>query len=226
MKSVPKKPRSSLFIRLWVSVITSFLVAGVLGILILLQGRVSGVEFSPTHFQQRTFEFYEIPIIEQQITPIRRKTVNNPALNFIRTNGYITTSPGLPNRWDLVSLTRGLTGTTEADAELLFKPLVLEKDDAVYWETWSKQNPAAAGFLWPIIQKLALRELYLFIPPLLEKANQIGNSSDFQSDLEMQLISDYLRLAGNVKIQGKNEIAEEMLKEAGQDFPELSWPQE
>ena len=42
----------------------------------------------------------------------------------------------------------------------------------------------------------------------------------------MQLISDYLRLAGNFKIQGKNEIAEEILKEAGQDFPELSWPQE
>ncbi len=204
MKSVPKKPRSSLFIRLWVSVITSFLVAGVLGILILLQGRVSGVEFSPTHFQQRTFEFYEIPIIEQQITPIRRKTVNNPALNFIRTNGYITTSPGLPNRWDLVSLTRGLTGTTEADAELRFTPLVREKDDAVYWVTGSKQNPAAAGYLWPIIQKLALRELYLFIPPLLEKANQIGNSSDFQSDLEMQLISDYLLLYGNFKIQGNN----------------------
>ena len=42
----------------------------------------------------------------------------------------------------------------------------------------------------------------------------------------MQLISDYLHLAGNFKIQGKNEIAEEILKEAGQDFPELSWPQE
>ena len=37
-----------------------------------LQGNISGTEFSPTHFQQRDFGFYEIPLIHLQISPIKR----------------------------------------------------------------------------------------------------------------------------------------------------------
>ena len=56
----------------WVTVVASLIMVAVLFLLIRLQGHVRGVEFAPTHFQQREFSFFEIPLIHVQITPIRR----------------------------------------------------------------------------------------------------------------------------------------------------------
>lgn len=189
-----------------------------------MQGNVSGIEFSPTHFQQRTFQFYEIPLIEQQITPIRRKTVNHSTLNLLRTGGFITPKPNPPTRWDLVSLTRGLTGITPNDAELLVTPLIEDKNGNNYWKDWVKAHPQQARFLWPIIQKLAVRDLYLFVPPLLEVAQRHSKANNFQDRIHLQLRSDYLRLRANLQAQDKHSMAKNMIEEAKTDFPDIVWP--
>ena len=84
--------KSNRIVRIWVSVITSVIVSLILAGIILIQGRVSGIEFSPHTFQERSFSFYEIPLLEQQITPIRRKTLSNSTLLYLRINGFVTTS--------------------------------------------------------------------------------------------------------------------------------------
>ena len=224
MESSEKRSRSGWFIRIWVSVIASFIVALVLAALILIQGRVSGIEFSPTHLEQRSFHFFEIPVIEQQITPIRRKKVTNECLRFLRTGGFVKRAPTSVPRWDLVSITRGLSGTTHADAELLLSSLSTEREDVAYWKTWTEKNPTKAKHLWPIVQKLALNRLYLFIPPILEIAQNSDSEEGFQNGILVQIKLDYQRLADSFDRQNKPDVAEEIKNKASQLFPSIEWP--
>ena len=223
MESSEKKSRSGWFIRIWVSVIASVVVALVLAALVLIQGSVSGIEFSPTHLEQRSFHFYEIPVIEQQITPIRREKVTNNCLQFLRTGGYFKRPSKSTPRWDLVSLSRGLSGTTYADAELLLTPLSSQQEDASYWNTWTKKNPSKARYLWPIIQKLAINELYLFIPPILEIAQTGDPDEEFEDAILVQLESEYLRLIDSFERQNKPEVVEEIKNRASLLFPSIDF---
>lgn len=224
VESNVKKPRSSLFIKVWVSLVCSVVVAAVLAVIILVQGRVSGVEFSPTHFQQRTFQFYEIPVIEQQITPITRTTVNRPTLKLLRNGGFVQIAANRTQKWDLVSISRGLSSTIPADAELLAMPLREDVNSNNYWEQWIKKNPNNAKFLWGTIQKLAIRGLYLFVPPLLEIAQRDSGASDFRDKIYTQLQIDYERLTKTLRGQNKTSIADKITEEAKMDFPKMAWP--
>ncbi len=216
--------KSNRIVRIWVSVITSVIVSLILAGIILIQGRVSGIEFSPHTFQERSFSFYEIPLLERQITPIRRKTLSNSTLLYLRINGFVTTSSNPTSQWDLVSLTRGFIGDSLSDAELLLSPLSLRVDDVSYWETWSEEQPEKARFFWPIAQKLAIRELYLFLPPLFEVAQKDLSQNEFQSAIKKQIREDYLRLSDNMTGQNQPEMAQKILEAAKLDFPEIFIP--
>jgi hypothetical protein len=219
MESSAKKNRSNRFIRISVSLVSMVLVALILGLIILVQGRVSGVEFSPTNFQRRNFHFFEIPVLEQQITPITRTNVSHPTLSFLRNRGFVTVFTKLPPRWDLVSLSRGLSGSSDADAELLMTPLETE-----YWKSWSEQNLAEAKILWPITQKLALRELYLLVPPLLEIAQSETNTLDFEDQILAQLRSDVVQLTEDLRAENNMSLADQIFRDAKSDFPSVKWP--
>ena len=78
----------------------------VLFIVIRTQGFVSGQEFSPTHFQQREFSFYEIPLIHLQITPIKRSGSTPSTATYVRQNSADHAPYRRPHHWHLVSLSR------------------------------------------------------------------------------------------------------------------------
>ncbi|MEM9587669.1 MAG: hypothetical protein AAGA03_10340, partial [Planctomycetota bacterium] len=42
-----------------------------MAMVVLFPGHVSGIEFAPSHFEARRFQFYELPLLQLQITPIR-----------------------------------------------------------------------------------------------------------------------------------------------------------
>ncbi len=210
---------SNRLVRKWVTFLAALLVSAALFGIILAQGHVSGVEFSPTHFQRRSFSFYEIPLIKQQITPVRRTSSPHAALNFLRTKSLIKTMSRTPVQWDLVNLSRGLTGVSLSDAELLLTPLDLMVNDTSYWKIWSNDHPKHAQLLWPIVQKLAIRDLYIFIPALFELAQQEEDFQVFQSAIHQHLQNEYSHLVEDLRSQSRNELAEQVLSEALSDYP-------
>src|SRR6056297_1818481 len=217
----PDAPRrkSRRFQRLVVAGVT-VLVGLMLFLVILTQGHVSGEEFSPTHFQQRRFSFYEIPLLHLQITPIRRTGTTSNTARYVRQSGMIPTPKGPPSTWHLVSISRGLTGTTPDDAQLLIDQLELDGQNADHWRDWSRQHKPEAKVLWQEIAKLANRELYLLMPPIFELAQQGDSAAQLQQRIDRRLQREYRELILDMRAADRSTLADQLLTEALQDYPQ------
>ena len=194
------------------------------------QGYVSGVEFAPSHFQIRDFSFYEIPLLQHQITPIHRKTHSSATATYLRQKSLIPLTGGPAKTWHLVSISRGLTGTTPADASFLVDQMKLRFGGKDYWRQWSIDHPAKAALFWPKIQKLAGRELYVLIPALMELVaadstkpggnTKTGNTQALQSKIDEYLQNQYLTLIGDMTAADREPLATALLAEARSDYPD------
>ena len=212
-----RKPK----LRRWIIILGGALTTLLLLVVIRLQGRVSGREFSPTHFQIRQFSFYEIPLLHIQITPIKRTGVTPAAANFIRRTSLIPNPPkGPPQTWHLVTISRGISGTTPADAKLLCDQLSLQANGGDYWQTWSQAHKQRAKVLWPIVQRLAERELYILVPGLLELAMVDQPATQFSQQADQWLRNEYAHLIQDMRDAERTTLANELLDEALQDFPD------
>lgn len=180
---------------------------------------MSGKEFSPTHFQQRDFSFYEIPLIHLQITPIKRSGSTPRTATYLRQNSLITPGSGTPTTWHLVSISRGLTGTTPADANLLIDQLNLQIKADEFWRTWSIDHPKRAKAFWNVIQKLALRELYILMPQLFELAQIDQTPQQLQESLDDLLRRQYRGLILDMRAADRDQLADQLLAEAIKDYP-------
>ena len=193
-----------------------------MGLVIRTQGFVRGSEFAPSHFVRRSFSFYEIPLVHWQITPIRRSDDTPPAVTYVKTKILKKVPKGTATNWHLVSLSRGILGTTNADANFLLAQLEFSDQDSSdpYWIDWSKQNPKHAAVLWPIIQRLAERELYVFVPMVFATADSGGKSpAELQKAIDEQLAAEYVSLVSDMREAGKMTVAAALLSEAVADYP-------
>ena len=207
-------------IKNWVTICAALIICVVLGLVIRIQGYVSGNEFAPSHFVQRSFSFYEIPLFHWQITPIRRQDNTPSGVTFVKTKILNTSPKGPPTSWHLVSLTRGLSQETKADANFLLAQLELDNGQQLYWRNWSQQNPKHAAILWPIIHRLAKRELYILMPMVFATADsEIQNPAEFQKLIDQQLSQEYAGLITDMREAGKPNIAAKLLNEAVTDYP-------
>lgn len=184
-----------------------------------MQGHVTGQEFSPTHFQVREFSFYEIPLLHIQITPIKRADITPKSATFVRQKSLIPKPNGPPTTWHLVALTRGMSGTTPADAQLLYDHLKPSIDGNDFWRQWSIDHPQHAAQLWPVIQRLAERELYILMPGLMELALIDQPPAKFSQQSDLWLREEYVRLVKDMREAKREELAGQLLEEALADFP-------
>ncbi len=215
-RSVTRKNRT---VKRWFVGISSLVVIVVVFFVIRGQGYVEGVEFSPTHFQKRNFSFYEIPLIHSQITPIIRTSATPRTATYVRQTGLIPAAYG-PTDWHLVSISWGLSASKPADAQLLVDQLELQAGSSDYWRDWSKDHPQQAKIFWPTIQKLAIRELYMLMPPLFEIAQNDQSAEDLDKAIKERLQEDYFQLIQDMRGANKPELARELLLEALSDFPD------
>ncbi|MEX0824972.1 MAG: hypothetical protein WD119_02335 [Pirellulaceae bacterium] len=205
---------------LLVGAIASTILILFVGGVILMQGRVHGTEFSPTHFQTRSFSFHEIPLLHLQLTPIRRSAATAAASSYLRANNLIRVPPGTSTQWHLVRITRGMGPATPADSHILVKYLNLDRSQSAYWKQWSVDHPELAKALWPRIQRLAQRELYVLMPDLFELAVRAPSSTEvFTKQLDRLIRESTLRLAADMTEAGRVELARALLTEALTDFP-------
>ncbi len=204
----------------WFTIGAAIVICIVLGLVIRTQGYVSGSEFAPSHFVQRSFSFYEIPLFHWQITPIRRQDSTPPAATFVKTKILKTIPKGVAKEWHLVSLSRGLSGETNGDANLLLTLLELGNGNELYWRNWSQQNPNHAAILWPIIHRLAKRELYILMPMVFSTADAEGKSpAEIQKIIDQQLAEEYVNLISDMRKAEQPKIAAKLLSEATVDYP-------
>lgn len=211
-----KRSRRILLVGVIASTILIFFIGGA----ILMQGGVHGTEFSPTHFQTRTFSFREVPLLHLQLTPIRRSAGTANAASYLRAKNLIQVPPGSPIEWHLVRMSRGISTGDPADAEILVKHLSLDVGGDVYWKKWSTAHPELAQVLWPRIQLLAKRELYVLMPDLFELAKTAPSSTEaFTEQLDRLIRESTLRLAADMNEAGRTELARDLLAEGLEDYP-------
>lgn len=190
-------------------------------LIIRTQGHVTGQEFSPTDFQVRRFAFYEIPLLGLQITPIKRTGMTPDTARYVRQRNLIQTTPGRAPSWHLISISRGITGTTPGDAELLAHHLHLTHRAKAYWKQWSQDHPQHAKAFWPLIQRLAERELYVLMPPLFELAQLTAQSpGQLTAAIDSRLRTEYRHLIEDMRLADRPEVADELLREALNDYPD------
>ena len=202
-----------------------FVAAVVLSLLVLFvirtQGYVKGTEFAPTHFQTREFSFYEIPFLHLQITPIWRKGTSYPSITYVRQSSLIPIAKGAPtdDQWHLVQISRGLSGTTPADAELLISRFQFYGSSG-YWKQWSIDHPKKAAILWPVVQRLAKRELYVLTPLVFEIAQEENDVAKFALQIDRLLQREYLSIVRDMREAGRDKLAEALLDEAVSEYPD------
>lgn len=212
-------PRRGRVLRRWVIGLSALLLTLLLLLIVRFQGHVSGHEFSPSHFRQREFSFYEIPLIHLQITPIRRSGSTPATALYIRQSSLIKTPTGTPADWQLVSISRGITGTTPADPQLLIDQMKLQQGGDYYWKQWSIDHAKNATVFWPIIQELAKRELYIVMPSIFELAQADLEPSELTAQIDTLLKDEYFALVKDMDAADRGELAQQLLAEALSDYP-------
>ncbi len=96
----------------------------------------------------------------------------------------------------------------EADADLLIDQLLLNPDGDLYWKKWSNDHPKLAAVLWPVIQKLAERELYILMPRLFEFAQPDQSPADLQASIDAYLVEQYRGLIADMVAADRIELAQ------------------
>lgn len=211
--------------RLWVVLISSLVIVGGLAGIVRLFGKVTGREFAPSHFETRTFSFIEIPLVQLQITPIKRSSQYSRLAAYLSTSGTIPRPQGPPAVWHLVELSRPATSAEPADAKLLVDLMEHHHKNAaatsaLYWHQWSIDHPELATILWPEVQKLASRELYVLIPDLFQIADAASSPESLSADMHAYLKSSYARLIRDAEAADQTALAQSLRQEAMSDYPD------
>lgn len=212
----------------WVIVVAVLAIVATIALAVRMFGHVEGREFSPESFRHRDFELYEVPYLEVQISPIQRSIRSTDTATYLRQKGLVTNIPAKSGdstadpTWHLVRLTRGLRGSTHRDAKILTEQLDLQIVGDHYWKKWSVDHPKKAKVFWPVIQRLALRELYVLMPGLFEIAQREMSATELTETLDDRLQSDYRGLIADAKADGRDDLVDLFTEEFRTDFPDQS----
>lgn len=147
-------------------------------------GAVHGIEFCPQTFDRRSYSFFEIPFLRLQVTGVRRETLTKTAETYLQSKKLIVPPPGKPE-WHLVEGVHGPHPPHRGDAAILLQYLdAQDADDKHRWIEWSDKHAELAKVFWPAVQKLAIHELYVFLPELFELAKNNDDPKALKSQLD------------------------------------------
>ena len=230
----------------WNLALGAVIIVGSLVGIVLLLGRVSGREFLPDRFEVRRFSFLEIPLLRIQVSPVRYTPTPSALARYLRTTGKVTpfTSEGEEVRgdqWHLVELRRGDGALLHADAKLLVDFLYQPADRSLspagtvgggparsqagpqrqhQWHQWSLEHPAQAAVLWPRVQRLAHRRLYLLIPDLFRIAEETQSGPALRAAIDTLLLRRYEQMIAESQSAGQHALAESIRQAALADYPD------
>jgi hypothetical protein len=203
--------------------IAGWSILGVLGAILLVLvatfmfGAVHGTEFCPQTFERRSYSYYELPIVRIQVTGEKHEDLTGETEKCVTTNNWISTSNTAKKDWHVLVGSRGSQVRRPGDAGILMKYLdAIQSGKDYRWVRWSNDHQELAKVLWPTVQRLAIREMYLFVPDLFDLAKRIDNPAQLQQTLD-QLLAQKLRfLANRLQAAGKTTDADQALQEANE----------
>jgi hypothetical protein len=188
-------------------------------------GWVSGEEFSPHTFQRRRFSYYEIPLIQLQVTPISRESSTNPLENHLATDmlGQSAVEP----RWDLVWARQGAQSPEMGDASILCAYLdARDGNGDLFWKTWTEKNPQLAKKLWTTVAGLAKQQLYLLVPDVFVLATQATDAASLEQNIDQLLADRYELLARTQAQRGNSQLARQLAEQGLRYAPQRESLQE
>jgi hypothetical protein len=202
----------------WLPVV-GWSVLGVLGAILLLFlatitfGAVHGTEFCPQTFERRSYSYYELPLVHIQMTGERHDDLTGDTEKHVTSNKYVTPVVGIKD-WHVLVGSRGTRKRRPGDAGILMQYLDAEDSSNVYrWIRWSEENDNLAKVLWPAVQRVALHDMYIFMPDLFDLAKSVNDQTKLQQQLD-QFVAGKLLILGRRMIEGKNPAAVKVLDEA------------
>ena len=145
-----------------------FCLFAMIGIPMLISSSsVSGEEFCPQLFQKREFSFRRLPGTKIRIWSTTLSPASSPCSKNVLT--YLST--GLQTDWHVSTVQLGGT-FQELGPKILINYLQSKNaNGANVWDDWSFRNPTLAAILWPIVQEVAVNDLYFCVPDLLRSAD-------------------------------------------------------
>ncbi|MDP6720563.1 MAG: tetratricopeptide repeat protein [Pirellulaceae bacterium] len=188
----------------------------VLAYVTVILGHVTGEEIASATFQRRTFEYFQVPFIELQISGISRTDSTGVLEDHLIDEKIISvaktkTPPDESIRWDLVEAHRFGVIFSRGEAEILCHYLDAEDaDENNVWVEWSKDNPKLAKVIWPAVVTVAQQELYIFVPELLELAGNATDPDALKTQLAELQSRQYLRVATTLQQLARHELAVEL----------------
>ena len=178
-------------------------------------GEVKGVEFCPQTFEQRAYSFYELPLVGIMITAKVHEDLTTAAETALTSQKFITPPAGNQQDWHIVIGTRGTRLRRKGDASLLLAYLDAKDGQNHHrWIKWSEDHTQLAKILWPAVQRLAVHELYVFVPELFELAKSMDDPIQFQQQLDHEVASRLLFLARRLQDRAEHAAAIKLFDEA------------
>lgn len=179
--------------------------------IVMTYGRVSGKEFSPTHFESRRFSFIEIPLIGIQLTPIDRGISTSGFVNGLVRSRFVERPASASDTWHLIEFQRIGASPVAGAAKTLHDFLEYTDPDsggAFFWDDWSNDHPAAAKVLWPHVQRLAIAEQYLLIPGLFRLASLAESPEDLAEKIDTYLDAELIAWSQDLRDAGYQKLAD------------------
>ena len=140
---------------------------------------IHGEEFCPQLFQKRGFSYWRIPgtmvrVSQTTLTP----SVSPSSKDILQ---HLPTSS--QSDWHLSVARQGFY-SKEFGPKILIDFLQCSNADGVnLWDAWSFRNPTKAKILWPLVQQVALKEMYFCIPDLLASSDATSDLNEFDKNL-------------------------------------------
>jgi len=212
--------------RIIVAGLSLLVLLAVLAYVTVILGHVHGEEIATETFQRRKFEYFQLPVIELQISGIVRTDSTGVLEDHLIKKKIISvakvkTPPDESIRWDLVTANRLGKIFKRGEAEILCHYLdAVNADGDNLWVEWTDENPELAKVVWPAVVSVAQQELYIFVPELLELATNAKDPDTLKSQLDELLSDQYLRIAQTQQHLDRHELAVELFTRAIQRSPE------
>jgi hypothetical protein len=147
-------------------------------------GAVHGTEFCPQTFERRSYSYYELPLAHIQMTGERHADLTGDTEKCVTTNKFVSVGNGKKD-WHVLVGSRGTRLRRPGDAGILMQYLDAEESSSMNrWVRWSDEHGPLAKVFWPAVQRLALREMYIFMPELFDLAKSIDDPVKLQLELD------------------------------------------
>jgi hypothetical protein len=151
----------------------------------------------------------------------RAAAARHPASLFIASHNYLAPlAKGANQDWHIIAGERGLGQRRQGDASILMQYLdATDSADYHRWVKWSEDHPERAALLWPAVQRLARRELYVFVPDLFDLAQAVEDPAALRQGLDQAVADKLLVLARRLIARSDRAAARDCLSEAAELDP-------